>query len=509
MRTSSNVGTYVAKNAAMTEARGAYITFHDSDDWAHPDRIAHHVQAMERNPDVVATRSEWLRVDTTGEIQFRRWGRKFQHPNPASIFIRKQVIDELGYFDSVRYGADSEFWFRLGRFYGRRKVRTLQLCLGLGRLHGESLTRSGSGAMGDENYSPVRGAYAASYLSWHAKSAKDELKLPPLSTERPFAAPRQMTVGIVPENDIRGQDLPNGHETALSASKPVPARPTALKPTNTPLVVFGISLASKRASANWARTQELLQHTLRSLLHQSDPRFLIAIGGHEKPDLPELQDSRVQFITCDAPPPEKPSGFRRDKRRKRRLVGNVLRSHGGGYFFPLDADDLVHCDLVAHVLLDNNQRGYLIESGYAFDYNNGRVAPIPGAWPFSFDRVCGSSAVLYFRESELPLAGDNDERLYFNAFESHAYWPITAYESERALDTLPFPGAVYVLNHSQNLSFKLQRGSVRTQNIIDAVARNALQEGTQVLQRDFGWRSPGRQSASAFGSVAPGNVAGC
>ncbi|HEX6325487.1 MAG TPA: FkbM family methyltransferase, partial [Jiangellaceae bacterium] len=79
-----NVGTYAAKNRAMQAAAGEYITFHDADDWAHPQRIARHLDAMESNPELMATRSLWLRADQDGVIDFRRWHKRLAHPNPAS-----------------------------------------------------------------------------------------------------------------------------------------------------------------------------------------------------------------------------------------------------------------------------------------------------------------------------------------------------------------------------------------------------------------------------------------
>ena len=299
-----------------------------------------------------------------------------------------------------------------------------------------------------------------------------------------------MTVGILRNADVPADTTPGASSADHADARPAPllGRPAALEPAAAPTVMFGISLASKRASADWARTEELLGHTLRSLLRQTDGRFIVAIGGHERPVLPEMGDPRVLFIECDAAAPRKPDAFRRDKMRKRRLVAAALRQRGGGYFFPLDADDLVHRDLVGHVLADDNRAGYLIENGYALDYANRRVAPIPGAWTVSFDRVCGSSAVIYFEPDELPSDGDVDATLYFNLFQSHAYWPIVAQEYQRPFSAVPFAGGVYVVNHAQNLSFKLQRAGVRTQNIIDAVAQHALADGTGILEADFGWR---------------------
>jgi hypothetical protein len=251
--------------------------------------------------------------------------------------------------------------------------------------------------------------------------------------------------------------------------------------------MFGISLASRRVSVDWGRTQELLGHTLRSLLNQSDPRFSVVICGHERPELAELADPRVRFVEADGSPPRDSSGFRGDKMRKRRMIGSILRQRGGGYFFPLDADDLVHRDVVAHALRDDNRRGYLIETGYTLDYANRNLAPVPGAWSVSFDRGCGSSAAIFFAPDDLPVNSEPDNGLYFNLFQSHAYWRLVAEEFGRQLDPLPFPGGVYVVNHAQNLSFRLQRKGVRTENIIRAIAEHRVEDADAVLATAFGW----------------------
>lgn len=111
---------------------------------------------------------------------------------------------------------------------------------------------------------------------------------------------------------------------------------------------------------------------------------------------------------------------------------------------------------------------------------------MPGVWSVPFDRVCGSSAVLYFDRAELPVDHRADDALFFNYFQSHAYWPIIAEESGRPLADVPFPAAVYVVNHTQNLSFGLQRAGRRTDHIIAAIEANVLPDGDDLLRAAFG-----------------------
>ena len=463
-----NGGTYVAKNRAMQVATGAYVTFHDSDDWAHPQRIERHVALMEASPEAMVSRSNWIRITSDGVIDFCRWGKRIIHPNPASMFMRREVIDRIGYFDSVRVSADTEYRLRARTVFGSSAVQSLREVLVIGALHAASLTQSGAGALNIDKYSQPRSAYAGAYWKWYIATPADKLYIGPEIGMRPFPAP----ASILPDPSLADRINPATRDETVV----------------TPLV-FGISLASKQVSSDWARTTELLGHTLASLLAQSDPRFEVIICGHDRPELEAMRDPRVRFITADAKPPTDPRKYRTDKMRKRRLIGMALRELGGGYFFPLDADDLVHIDVVRHVRETDNKRGYVITSGYALDYAGQKLAPIPGVWSSDYNRVCGSSALIYFEPDELPVDGDNEEELYFNLFQSHAYWPVLAEEFGRRLDPLPFPAGVYVLNHSQNLSFGLQRRGSRTDNIIASVERNALSDGERILSEQFGWRA--------------------
>ena len=249
-----------------------------------------------------------------------------------------------------------------------------------------------------------------------------------------------------------------------------------------PVVTFGISLASAM-TGNWAHTCQMLEYTLSCVLGQTDSRLRVLIYGHEKPASYLLDDPRVEFIECSWKRPEKTDEYRFDKKHKRLIIGNRLRELGGGYFMPLDADDLVCKDLVEYVLRDDNKTGYSIRQGYALDWNNRRLAPVPGAWDATFDQVCGSSAVFYFNICDLPVNGIANPDIKFNAFIHHAYWRVTSQELGRPLADIPFPAAIYVLNHSDNLSFKIQRNNLRQQTIIKNILQNQISEADEVYQR--------------------------
>ncbi len=160
----ANMGTYCAKNRGFQAAKGAFVTFHDSDDWMHPTRIERHLE--DHPADAACSTSRWIRMDEGGRILVQRAGT-YTHINPASTFVRREPFVELAGFDTVRTGADAEFLARIRARYGERAVKPLDDCLGIGLHHLESLTQSGAAAFDEHRYSPVRLAYTEAWVAWH------------------------------------------------------------------------------------------------------------------------------------------------------------------------------------------------------------------------------------------------------------------------------------------------------------------------------------------------------
>ncbi len=193
----TNAGAYVSRNRALEAARGEFFTCLDADDWAHPRRIHRHVNAMRKDANLVATRSNWFRMTEDGEPAIRRSLGIFTHANPASPFFRTEPVrDTIGYYDRVRIDADLEHWLRLTTRFGLKQTARLRAPLTLGRLHAGSLTRSGAGAQDDEAYSPVRSEYRTQALAWRERALRERRLFMPAEPEaRPFPAPAAMLPG--------------------------------------------------------------------------------------------------------------------------------------------------------------------------------------------------------------------------------------------------------------------------------------------------------------------------
>lgn len=207
----SNAGTYLSKNFALRRARGEFITFMDSDDWAHPRRIERHLAHMRGRPGLIACTSDWIRMTDEGRPHLRPWPAQFTHMNPGSLFIRRNVLEEIGYFDHVRIDADLEYLLRLRGQYSPEAISRVPATLTIGRFRDDSLTRAGVGAQDVELYSQTRADYRMDTLRWRREryAQGETLFLDPASHPRPLPAALPIHAGCVPQvTEFQDRALP-------------------------------------------------------------------------------------------------------------------------------------------------------------------------------------------------------------------------------------------------------------------------------------------------------------
>lgn len=190
--TPQNSGPYVARNIALQEATGEYVTVNDADDWSHAEKIATQVQYLIDYPTVIANTSEHARL-TEEDLKLYRRGTpgKYIFPNMSSLmFRRKPVVEKLGYWDSVRFAADGEFKRRLIKVFGKNHIVDLETGpLSLPRQSVSSLT--GSSAFGYNGFfMGARKEYVESLECFHAQA--DTLYYPFPQEARPFPVPEPM-----------------------------------------------------------------------------------------------------------------------------------------------------------------------------------------------------------------------------------------------------------------------------------------------------------------------------
>ncbi|MBZ4038396.1 glycosyltransferase [Novilysobacter selenitireducens] len=159
-----NQGTYVARNAAMDVASGDFITFQDSDDYSHPRRIELQALKLLDDASLMATRSSAVRIDSRAVLA--QPGSASIQGNASSLMIRRRpVLERVGFFDSVRKAADTEYALRIAAAFD---VPTLELepkqPLALVRVESNSLSRA---EFRPGWRHPARSAYREAYELWH------------------------------------------------------------------------------------------------------------------------------------------------------------------------------------------------------------------------------------------------------------------------------------------------------------------------------------------------------
>lgn len=199
LRQSANQGPYAARNRAIEEARGDFITVHDSDDWSHPEKIAMQLRALLEHPQLKASQSAWVRV--SDDLYFGGWDtppswQGWVHRNTSSLMIRRSVFESLGYWDEVRCSADLEYVERIQAAWGPGAIKVVfpDLPLAFGRVGSQTITRLPETHLLTA-LKGLRHDYQQAYSAWHARAGGPaDLYMPKTPVERPFPIADNMLI---------------------------------------------------------------------------------------------------------------------------------------------------------------------------------------------------------------------------------------------------------------------------------------------------------------------------
>jgi glycosyltransferase involved in cell wall biosynthesis len=192
IQSETNSGAYVSRNLALQKATGEFVTINDADDWSHPRKIETQIEHLLKNPKVIGNFSQQARA--TNDLKFFRRGKPgmYMFSNMSSfMFKRKPVLEKIGYWDSVRFGGDSEFIKRIKLVFGEKSVVELPTApLSFQRQSIHSLT--GHSAFGFPGYfMGARKEYKEAHERYH-QDHKEDLYYPFPMEKRPFAIPEPM-----------------------------------------------------------------------------------------------------------------------------------------------------------------------------------------------------------------------------------------------------------------------------------------------------------------------------
>lgn len=189
LQNSVNAGPYVARNLALSNSHGVFVTVHDADDWSHPRKIERQVSALLGRTDVVANTSQMVRVNPSNFQILTSAGKAVRLNYSSLMFRRAEVATALGFWDPVRFGADSEFISRIEAYFGKGSIDYLDSgLLSLVRSVETSLTAGG----GEDRLKGARKLYKRLFTEWHSTCEVDPgaLRLDPQAA-RKFQAPRK------------------------------------------------------------------------------------------------------------------------------------------------------------------------------------------------------------------------------------------------------------------------------------------------------------------------------
>ncbi|RAH14099.1 MAG: hypothetical protein CMB56_006635 [Methanobacteriota archaeon] len=162
----TNGGTYVAKNHGLLRAKGKYVAFHDSDDWCHPDKLKLQIQKLEQNSELVGVTTGYIRVDENSNIIYRGKGA-IRHACISLMFRRDIIMSNIGFFDSVRVSADSEFERRIHTVFGKNSVDHFHIPMIVASVRSDSLSGGGKFALDWTGLSGPRLDYRKQFELFH------------------------------------------------------------------------------------------------------------------------------------------------------------------------------------------------------------------------------------------------------------------------------------------------------------------------------------------------------
>lgn len=196
VRTDPNQGSYIARNQALEFATGEFVTVHELEEWAHPEKIEYQVQHLIQHPDAVGNTSQQAIVDDN--LMSYRQGHTTLYCNSnrtSLLFRREQVINNIGYWDCVRFCADLEFISRMKKAFGPEKVFDLSSGVMTFRRKNQHLytDHEAFGYRGGYDMG-ARKEYLESAEYFHSHAERESLHYPFPQTSRPFPTPQPLLI---------------------------------------------------------------------------------------------------------------------------------------------------------------------------------------------------------------------------------------------------------------------------------------------------------------------------
>ncbi|MEC8720877.1 MAG: glycosyltransferase family 2 protein [Candidatus Thermoplasmatota archaeon] len=285
IRQDMNSGTYPGRNRGLSEAKGEFISFIDSDDWQHPQKLEKCLERLDQNEKLIATLDSYVRLYPNGNLA-----------KVGSWFVRKclmgivwktgPLINTLGGFDEVRVSADSELLERAETIFGKEAIQHIPVVTYIATYHEDSLTGGGKFSIGWKGIRGPRAEYVANFRAWHSRNKRKTEKLKISSTDEmgKFPVPEEM-----PRNNhgFEFEDVTLDSPLQWITDKDI-----------------GLELKTKDnrnnkqeitiCMATFPGRFTVIKHAVQSLLNQTLPPDKILIHVNESDEIPKLpNDPRI------------------------------------------------------------------------------------------------------------------------------------------------------------------------------------------------------------------------
>ncbi|MBD3942547.1 glycosyltransferase [Microbacterium sp. NEAU-LLC] len=112
VRNETSAGSFVRTNEALNLARGVFVAMQGVSEWSHPHRLEIQVRDLQANPMRLANTIFEAHITENFDLLDDQ-GARLIASERALMFRREPVLAAIGYYDSVRFGADVEFRDRI------------------------------------------------------------------------------------------------------------------------------------------------------------------------------------------------------------------------------------------------------------------------------------------------------------------------------------------------------------------------------------------------------------
>jgi hypothetical protein len=170
LRNDIPAGAAAARNRGLEASAGAYVTFQDADDWAHPERLERQVAAVSRH-GAAASVARHFRLADGAPVSPRVF--PFHRLCPITVLVTAEAAAAAGPLEVESLGTDSEYLGRLDLIFGRVNTVRVPLPLVVAGWSGGSLSGAADTGLASPRGRALREAYERDWRVRHAMRLRE------------------------------------------------------------------------------------------------------------------------------------------------------------------------------------------------------------------------------------------------------------------------------------------------------------------------------------------------